>query len=131
MKRSSLFFAFFVPILCFGQVNESFSDGNFTENPVWVGTAQNFLVNNFLELRSQAFETSTSALFTPSEAFEDASWECWVKITYPSSSSNYASVYLNSDKNDISGGCNAYYVQIGGTNDEVSLFIQEGTKKPN
>jgi len=38
-------------------------------------------------------------------------------------------VYLSSDKNYLSDGCNAYYVQIGGTNDEVSMFIQEGTKK--
>jgi len=129
MKRSSLFFAFFVPILCFGQVNDSFSDGNFTINPSWTGATTNFFVNSALQLQSQAVATSISVLFTPSEAFDDASWECWVKITYTTSSSNYAAIYLTSDKSDITGGCNAYYVQIGGTNDEVSLFVQEGTKK--
>jgi hypothetical protein len=129
MKNLSLIFVFFVPIICFGQVNESFLDGNFSNNPIWTGTTSNFIVNSAHQLQSKATTTSTSFLFTPSEAFENASWECWVKITYTTSSSNYAEFYLASDKNDITDGCNGYYVQVGGTNDEVSLFVQEGTKK--
>ena len=129
MKKLSLFFTIFVPLFCFGQVNDNFSDGNFINNPIWSGTTSNFNVNSALQLQSKAATASTSFLFTPSEAFDDATWECWVKITYNPSSGNYASIYLASDKNDISAGCNSYYVQIGGTNDEVSLFVQEGTKK--
>jgi hypothetical protein len=129
MKKSVLFFMLILPIFCFGQVNESFSDGNFINNPNWTGTTANFFVNSTFQLQSQATTTSVSYLFTPSEAFENASWECWVKITYPTSASNYACIYLTSDKSDPSSGCNGYYVQVGGTNDEVSLFVQEGTKK--
>jgi len=129
MKNLSLFFVFFVPVLCFGQVNEDFSDGNFTDHPAWTGNTSNFKVNGAYQLQSQAKATSTSFLFTPSEAFVDAIWECSVKITYNPSSYNYAVVYLASDRNDITSGCNGYYVQIGGTNDEVSLYVQEGTKK--
>ena len=119
----------FAPFFCCAQVNDSFLDGNFINNPIWSGSTSNFTVNTALQLKSQASATSTSWLFTPSEAFDDAVWECWVKITYTTSSSNYACVYLTSDRNDLSAGCNGYYVQIGGTNDEVSLFVQEGTKK--
>jgi hypothetical protein len=129
MKNLGLFFMIFLPVFCFGQVNESFLDGNFINNPIWTGTSSNFIVNSALQLQSQATATSTSFLFTPSEAINNAVWECWVKINYSTSSSNYASIYLASDKADISTGCNGYYVQIGGTNDEVSLFVQEGTKK--
>ncbi|HEY6914780.1 MAG TPA: lamin tail domain-containing protein, partial [Paludibacter sp.] len=129
MKNLSLFFVFFVPFFCFGQVNESFLDGNFINNPIWTGTTSNFTVNNAHQLQSQAASTSTSFLFTPSEAIDNAVWECWVKINYTTSSSNYAVVYLVSDQADITSGCNGYYVQIGGTNDEVSLFVQEGAKK--
>jgi len=68
-------------------------------------------------------------LFTPSEAFGNATWECAVKIAYNPSAYNYANVYLASDKSDVSSGCNGYYVQIGGSNDEVSLYVQEGTRK--
>jgi hypothetical protein len=129
MKKLGLFFMLFLPFFCFSQVNESFTDGNFTLNPTWTGTTSNFMINSSSQLQSQAVATSVSYLFTPSEAIEAASWECWVKITYSTSSSNYASIYLISDKNDLTSGCNGYYVQIGGTNDEVSLFVQEGAKK--
>ncbi len=129
MKNLSLFFVFFVPVLCFGQVNENFTDGDFTNNPIWTGTTSNFVVNAAYELQSQAKTTSTSFLFTPSVAFEDASWECTVKITYNPSAYNYAMFYLASDKNDVTAGCKGYYVQVGGSNDEVSLYVQEGTKK--
>ncbi len=109
-------------------MNERFSDGNFTENPVWEGRVDNFIVNEDLQLQSNASSASVSYLFTASRAIENAVWECWVKITYPTSNNNYACVYLVSDRVDISVGCNAYYVKIGGTNDEVSLFLQQGTK---
>jgi methionine-rich copper-binding protein CopC len=129
MKNLSVFLAIFLPIFCFSQVNETFLDGNFINNPIWTGTSSNFSVNTSLQLQSKATLASTSYLFTPSEAIDDATWECWVKINYNPSSSNYASIYLVSDKNDLSLGCNGYYVQVGGTNDEVSLFVQEGTTK--
>ena len=129
MKNLSLFFVFFVPVLCFAQVNENFSDGDFTNNPVWTGTTSCFVVNTAFQLQSQATTASTSFLFTPSEAFENATWECAIKIAYNPSAYNYASVYLASDKSDVSTGCNGYYVQIGGSNDEVSLYVQEGIRK--
>ncbi|VBB47064.1 exported hypothetical protein [uncultured Paludibacter sp.] len=129
MKKSILFLVFFVPFFTFSQVSESFSDGNFTENPLWNGIIDNFIVNSSFQLQSKAASASKSYLTTPSEAFENASWETWIKITYNPSSSNYVSVYIISDRADISTECFGYYVQIGNTNDEVSLYLQEGTKK--
>jgi Lamin Tail Domain/CHU_C Type IX secretion signal domain len=129
MKKSGLIFMILLPFFCFGQVNESFLDGNFINNPIWTGTTANFTVNNGLQLQSQATTTSTSYLFTPSEAFDDAVWECWVKINYNPSSANYAAVYIASDNNELSSGCYGYFVKIGDTQDDVSLWLQEGTKK--
>lgn len=129
MNKLALFLIIFLPFYCLGQVNETFLDNNFTDNPRWSGSESNFQVNAASQLQSKATTTSTSYLFTPSQAFAEAVWECWVKINYSTSSSNYASIYLTSDNNDIANGCRGYYVQIGGTNDEVSLYVQEGTKK--
>lgn len=128
MKKLVVIFPIFVSFFSFAQFNEQFSDGNFTENPVWEGTTENFIVNSDFQLQSNASSASSSFLFTASEAIDNAAWECWVKITYPTSNNNYASIYLVSDRTDISEECNAYYVKIGGTNDEVSLFLQQGTK---
>lgn len=129
MKPHLLFFTIFVPVFLYAQIDESFTDGNFTANPAWTGNTQNFKVNANGQLQSCAQVTSVSAIFTPSVSFVNAEWNCWVKINYSTSSSNYAIIYISSDTDSISNGCNAYYVQIGGTNDEVSLFVQQGTKK--
>lgn len=129
MKKLSLLFLVFIPLLGFAQVNESFSDGNYTTNPVWYSSGSNFTVNPQKQLQSSATTSSTSFISTPSEALDDATWECWVKINYNPSSYNYARIYLAADKNDVITGCNGYYLEIGGNNDEVSLYLQQGTKK--
>ena len=133
MRKSVVFLSFFIPFLVFSQntINwkEDFSDGNFTTNPTWSGMSDNFLVNTSFQLQSKAATTSKSYLTTPSEVFENAVWEFWVKINYNPTSSNYASVYIIADRADISNEVYGYYVQIGNTADEISLYVQEGTKK--
>ena len=129
MKNLAFIFMLFVPVFGFSQIYETFSDGNFTDNPTWTGTSSNFWVNALGQLQSKAIIASTSYLFTPSEAIDNATWECWVKINYNPSSGNYPAIYIISDSNDLSSGCNGYFVKIGDTQDDVSLWLQEGTKK--
>lgn len=129
MRKLTLFFTIFVSLFINAQINESFTDGNFSSQPEWVGNTSNFIINPQFQLQSNAAATSTSWLFTPSAAIEDAVWECSFLIKYTTSSSNYAAMYIISDVNDLTDGCNGYYVQVGGTNDEVSLYLQQGTKK--
>lgn len=129
MKVSLLIFFLFFALVINAQFTEDFSDGNITENPPWSGITDNFLVNTSFQLQSSAKVASTSWLFTPSFAIDNAVWECRIMINYTTSSSNYAAVYIISDVADISNGCNGYFVQIGGTNDEVSLFLQQGSTK--
>lgn len=124
-----LFFLFFTPFFCFAQLSDTFSDGNFTQNPVWTGITTNFVVNSNNQLQSAAASSSTSWLFTPSEAIEEANWECKFIIDYPTSSSNYACMYMVSDNHFIENGFKGYFVQVGGNNDEVSLYLQEGMQK--
>ena len=129
MKNLSLFLGLFMPIFCCSQVADSFLDGDFTANPTWEGTSSNFIVNTSSQLQSAANIASTSYLFTPSQAIDDGTWECAVKINYSTSSANYAAVYIVSDKNTITDGCNAYFVKIGDTQDDVSLWLQQGNTK--
>ncbi len=129
MKIRILFFLLFIVRVANAQLIEDFSDGNFAVNPVWTGINENFIVNSSFQLQSAAKVASTSWLFTPSDAIDNAVWECRVIINYTTSSSNYASIYIISDVADLTNGCNGYYIQIGGTNDEVSLFYQQGNTK--
>ncbi len=111
------------------QIQEDFADGDFLTNPTWVGTTDNFVVTAEGQLQSNADDAGTYYLSTPSQAFEDAEWEIYVRIAYNTSSSNYALFYLTATQSDLSLLPNGYYVQIGNTNDEVSLYVQkDGTK---
>ncbi|MBP6635794.1 MAG: lamin tail domain-containing protein, partial [Paludibacter sp.] len=116
-------------ILAKAQINENFTDGNFDRNPEWRGNTGNFKINEKLQLQSCATTTSVSSLFTNSESIVNAQWKAHIIINYSTSSSNYAAMYIISENENLTSGCNGYYVQIGGTNDEISLFLQQGTKK--
>lgn len=129
MKKLHLIFMLLLWLPVSAQLSESFSDGDFTANPTWNGTTANFFVNQDKMLQSKAPGASVSWLTTPSQSIDNAVWECKIRINYPTSSSNYAVFYVVSDTEDISGSCNGYYLQIGGTNDEVCLYAQKGTKK--
>ena len=94
----------FIPVFGFSQVSETFSDGDFISNPAWTGMSSNFQVNSSGQLQSKASVASTSWLFTASEAIDNASWECWVKINYNPSSGNYPAIYIISDNNDLTSG---------------------------
>ena len=112
MKKLAFIFMLFIPIFSFGQLTESFADGDFTVNPAWTGTTTNFMVNAAGQLQSKATAASTSYLFTPSEAIDTATWECWVKVNYNPSSGNYPAIYLVSDSDNPLNGCNGYFVKI-------------------
>ena len=133
MRKSVVFLCFLFPFFVFSQNKiewkEDFTDGNFTVNPEWNGLVGNFSVNSTFQLQSKAPGTSKSYLSTPSEVFDNAVWEFWVKINYDPTSSNYASVYFIADRSDLSDEVYGYYVQIGNTSDEISLYLQEGTRK--
>ena len=108
------------------QVNDNFADGNYTNNPAWSGDTAKFeVVSEQLHLNAPAV-TDEACLATASGAIDDAVWEFYVEMHFNPSSGNYSKVYLVSDKPDFKGSLNGYYVRIGYTDDEVSLFRQTG-----
>ncbi|NLI72145.1 MAG: hypothetical protein GX361_05370 [Bacteroidales bacterium] len=134
MKKTLILVIVLFPLLVFSQNSiewsDDFSDGDFTNNPTWSGITDNFIVNAEKQLQLNApKEVSRSYLSTRSEVFDDATWEFWVKINNTTSANNYSMVYIISDRLDISGDVNGYYVQIGNTADEISLYKQRGSKR--
>lgn len=91
----------------------------------WHGDTTHYeIFSDSLQLNDTREESNISYLSRTSVVIENATWEFVVNMDFNPSSSNFASVYLVSDKADLSG--NAYYVKIGGTTDEVSLYRQDG-----
>jgi hypothetical protein len=112
------------------QWTDSFADGNFNSNPKWNGDSSKFIVNTagLLQLNSAAVNGS-AYLSTPSPIGYKASWTFLVKMNFNPSSSNYAKVYLMSDNSIFTAPLYGYYLKIGGANDDLSLFRQEGANE--
>jgi len=111
----------------FAQVQDDFSDGDFTNNPTWIDDENKFTVSTgMLKLQAPAV-IDTSSLAIPSEAIHNASWEFYVRMGFATSSTSLSRVYLTSNKSDLRQALNGYFVMIGNTSDEVSLYKQTGT----
>jgi hypothetical protein len=112
----------------FAQFTDSFTDGDFTQNPTWTGNTDRFEIDaqSRLWLNAPA-EGATSYLATASQAINDASWEFLARMEFNPSSSNFARVYLVSSSDDLTGDLNGYFVRLGGeTEDRISLYRQSG-----
>ena len=121
-----LSFFLFAINLC-GQVIDQFDDGDFHTSPQWTGDANDFEINLEKKLHLNNTEEDESHLVTSNTLFDKVVWEFYVKLDFNPSSSNYSRIYLVSDEEDLEAGVNAYYVLIGGGDDEISLFRQKGS----
>ncbi len=113
------------------QFTENFSDGDFTNAPVWSGDAPEFIVNGTNQLQLNATVAGASYLSSPNAmaSLNNMQWNVYVKQTFAPSSSNYGRVYLVSDQANLEGPLNGYYLQFGEalSNDAIELFEQTGT----
>ncbi|WP_048919221.1 lamin tail domain-containing protein [Rufibacter radiotolerans] len=111
------------------QLQESFSDGDFTQNPTWVGDADYFQVNAARQLQSRgpAVTGTTIHLATANTLAVGTQWEFYAQLAFATSSGNYAEVHLTADAPDLKGALRGYFVRMGGTEDEVSLYRKDGT----
>ncbi len=118
------------PIFVFAQLIEEFSDGDFMQNPSWIGNQDKFIVND--DFRLQLFDTDagTAVLSTANSMAINCEWRFWVKLSFSPSSNNNARIYLVSDKSDLSGSPNGYFLQLGesGSMDAIELFKQNGSE---
>ncbi|MCX2738399.1 lamin tail domain-containing protein [Pontibacter anaerobius] len=131
MKQTLLLILLLVPLLAQSQLQDSFSDGNFTQNPAWSGDTGSFIINSQSQLQSSgpAVTGAILHLVTPSQAAVGTTWEFWTNLKLATSSSNYADVWLTSDSEDLkSNSTSGYFVRIGNTADEVSLYRKDAGK---
>jgi hypothetical protein len=130
IKGFVFLFCFFFILALNAQFTDDFSDGNFSENPSWIGDEEKFSVNEFDQLQLTAIpESSDAYLSTSSGAINDAQWDFYVRMDFNPSSTNYARIYLSSNSSDLRNALNGYFVYIGGTTDEISLYRQTGTTR--
>ena len=127
IKQLSLLFFIFVSLTGYSQFTDDFSDGDYTSSPTWTGDDTSFTINGSNELWLNSYPVTDEAyLSTPSTAIYNATWEFYLRMDFNPSSSNKAYVYLTSNQSDLYQNLNGYYVMIGNTADEVSLYEQSG-----
>jgi hypothetical protein len=131
MRKHLLTFIFSIQALVgFSQFTDDFSDGNFTNNPSWLGDTAQFEINTLNQLHLNDTISNATYLTSESKAIINGIWEFSVKMSFSPSTSNYSRVYLISDNTDITSSLKGMYVRVGGesgTVDDVSLYVQDGT----
>lgn len=128
MKRI-FFVLIYIPFFCFSQVNDDFSDGDFTDNPLWTGNDTSFIVDNF-QLRSYGPQAAINIIYlsTENKLFQNTEWTFLVDLKFNPTSTNFARVYLVSSKANLALSDSAYYIEIGQTNqDYIKFFKKIGT----
>jgi hypothetical protein len=99
----------------YSQINEDFTDGDFINNPIWVGTNTDFIVNTLEQLQVNNTLGDTSYLTTPHSltTLDNKEWRCLIKQSFSPSSSNYGRVFLSADNSNLTLVQNGYYLQFG------------------
>ncbi len=119
-------------ILCsltlFGQFVDDFGDGDFTNDPAWIGDHEKFIVEDGV-LRLNADDAGMACLSTQSAAVADTQWQFWLRIAFTPSDNNHPRIYLVSDKSDLTAPLNGYFLQVGktgGDNKRLYFYRQDG-----
>ncbi len=110
------------------QLQDDFSDGDFTQNPAWSGDENHFTIDN-LQLRSAGpSATATLALSTANTRINQTEWRFLLDLRFAPSASNQVRIYLTASQNDLKTALNGYYLEIGQTgSDFIRVFRQDGT----
>ncbi len=130
--KTWVFLAFFLaPIgTLLGQIEEQYSDGDFTQNPSWEGDTSQFVINNDQQLQLQANSNASPAgIYTGAGNLDSIEWRFWVKPDFPPSNSNQLKVILGADSS-LDKAYRGYYLLIGenGNNDAIDLYRSDGTQ---
>ena len=125
-----LFLFLLLPLAASAQLAETFADGNFTHSPAWTGDAASFVITNqALQSNGPATTGTQLQLVTPCQASTGTTWEFWANLKLATSSGNLADVWLLASQPDLkSAATKGYFVRLGGTDDEVSLFRKDSAK---
>ena len=111
-------------VFCFGklsaQFSDSFTDGNYSQNPIWQATSGDWIVdhNQLKSAKTGATEFGISTELGPSVS----AWEFRFGFGFNPSSANYVHVFLSADSQIVEKSLNGVYVKLGNTLDEISLY---------
>ncbi|MCX6232822.1 MAG: lamin tail domain-containing protein [Bacteroidetes bacterium] len=112
----------------YSQVVDNFNDGDFTNNPEWIGDTAYFNVEN-AQLHSNGLQASSKiSLCTSNSMIDSTEWSFLVDLKFAPSSTNFVRIYLVSGDSDLVNTSSAYYIEIGQSNqDSIKFFKKQGS----
>ena len=112
----------------FAQLQEHFNYTHINNAVIWKGSDTVWQVRDGTLQSKSRKVNSTFYISTPSDVYGSCSWEWWMKLDFNTSSLNYVDVYLAAGTaNLLSDSVRGYFVRIGNTRDEVSLYRKDAT----
>lgn len=122
----------------FAQLVDDFSDGDYTSNPEWSGTTENFIVNNGrLQLNDTAPLATQSYLAVANNmtTLAGKEWRIWVNQAFSGSDANNTRIYLTANGHpqaftgNNSAGVMGYYLKMGESSsaDVIRFYRDNGT----
>ncbi len=110
------------------QVAEDFSDGDYSHQPVWYADTNDWRVNTLLQLQSDNNTANSQfQIVTRSSQATEACWEWQMELQFNTSSANYVDVFLTASDSLLNSAANeGYFVRIGNSTDEISLYRKSG-----
>lgn len=115
-------------LLIFGigraQVFEDFNDGDFYENPAWVGSDSLYIINDEKQLQLNAESAGNAWISVAYEKHEEIEWRFWIKEKFSPSSKNFCDVYLYGDAGNTTTNNFSYILRFGesGSDDVIELL---------
>lgn len=127
-----------VPTFISGQLFDDFSDGDFSQNPSWSGTTENFTINSEkLQLNDTPPLLNQSYLTTPNPLpnLDNKEWRIWIKQNFSGSDNNNSRIYITSNggvlsfSGNNSAGVEGYFLRLGeaGSGDVIRFYKDNGT----
>lgn len=132
-RRLFSFLITVLPLFLCGQISDDFSDGDFTDNPTWIGDTHLFGISTYFELQLNGTDGGDAYLFLPyAYIYDELEWRFTIRLSFSPSVNNFAKIYLLADRNDLRDpNMNGYFLQFGesGSADAIELYYQEGNSR--
>lgn len=131
IKHSLLLFLFILPLLCYAQVADDFSDDDLTTNPTWFGDLQYFVVENGKLRSGGPSESSEIYLATAFQLTDDHEWNLDLLLDFAPSNSNQFKFVLFANDSDLLNASNILFLEIGQSGDDSFKLIykEEGVEE--
>ncbi|WP_422361262.1 lamin tail domain-containing protein [Reichenbachiella sp.] len=129
MKYLLTLLALFFIQVSFSQVNDDFSDGDFTSNPTWSGDETDFTISSEqLRLNVSPAAAGESYLSTPQTELGETTWEFYFRLAFSPSDGNRTRIYLVSESADLSSYPDGYFILAGegGSGDVLRFYNRDG-----